>query len=914
MKLFLGLGSIAIGVLLVARAGAAALPYPDGFLLPNQQHRPVDVTVDGNHAALILPGGIPQTFQKSGGGIWSQSSGFPTGALSISIRDGAPPMAATGYADRIEIRAYDSGEDAWDLADTITLAAGDRATRVVLQDGLLAAIVEEGSLDGETVARIYRDNAGDWIHVKRIPMDPPPPLPGEILITGSRVNSLDLNGTRLAIGSVGLNQVWIHERDSGGANNWGRVTVVPAPAGQRKFGSALALEGERLAAVSSDNATNKPVVRAFERNTGGTDVWGEKGIVLTGPNASSSLVLDMADSRLAVLGLPGDSALFTGTGGGHGWFFGSSASPSGWVEEAQQDFGQIFVPGGARQLIALDGTDCFVGLPDEEYLDSHGAAWAACVHRRGTGEWNRVQLLEGPGLPAELGKVLAMRGPYLIAGMPGDDGFGTNSGAVMIWTVISLPIDGDRWFPVGRFHSPSPVAGQRFGAAVAIGAGGEDQDDYWVAVGAPGTNSNRGAVYLFNLSSIPAGGPVMLTRTPAAGLAAGDEFGASVALSGVVDVPGPLILAAGAAGKDVADTDSGAVYLFKQDLPAADGWGEWRTISRPLIPGGKFFGDKVAIAGDGGLAVGQQPVGGVPGKVYLFSRDQGGSSNWGLSDRIDAPVAAPPRFAETLSASRAGIVIGAPGGSSGRAYYYSAGTTPATIFGDVTSSPEFGSAVSISDEFSLMVGDPGADSGAGRISVWTRENILTPTWDLLYKRDGSFASAFGSAVASGRIYYAGGTPASNAAGSGYGAIEIDRAGSYERWAASQGPGFNDWFPDHDADQDGQANLVEFALGSNPRNGVPGLFTMNLTVYPLGPEPYPAMRFVRPNLPYSKSALHYRMDRSIDLQVWLTARYDVSLDDPLARYFTATEPRGYFRLRPKYPDFKTEVEGGLVPVE
>ncbi len=903
-----------MGALLVVHAGAVALPYPDGFLLPNQQHRPVDITLDGSHAALVLPGGLPQTFQKSGGGIWSEASQFPAGALSISIRDGAPPMAATGYNGRIEIRAYDSGEDAWDLADTISLAAGDRVTRVVLQDGILAAIVDEDSLGGEVTARVYRNNAGDWIEVKRIAMEPPPPLPGEIPITGGSTTALDLNGTRLAIGSTGLNEVCIHEQDSGGANNWGRVAIVPSPPGQGRFGSAVALEGDRMVVASSNSTTDQPVVTAFERNTGGANAWGRTGTVLTANVAAGSLALDMADSRLAVLGLPADIHIFTGSAGGRGWFFAVGGSASGWVEEAHHDFGQLFLPSGSRQLIALDGSECLVGLPDEEYLDSHGASWAACVQRRGTGSWNRVQLLEGPGLPSELGKVVAMRGPYLVAGMPGDDGHGTDSGAVMIWRVVSLPTDGDRWFPMGRFESPSAAAGQRFGAAVAIGAGGADQDEYWVAVGAPGTNSNRGAVYVFRLTGTPAGGPVMLTRTPAAGLAAGDQFGASVALSGEVDVSGPLILAAGAPGKDGASTDSGAAYLFKQDLPAADGWGEWKTLTRPAIPGGTFFGDKVAMVRDGGLAVGQRPVGGSPGRIYLLSRNEGGSNNWGQTDRIEAPFAAPPRFAETLSASSAGILVGAPGGSSGRVYYYAGSTTPAAVFGDATSGPEFGAAISISDQFALTVGDPSANSGAGRISVWAREGLLTPTWTPIFKRDGSFGSALGSAVASANIYYAGGAPLSNAAGSSYGAIEIDRAGSYELWAASQGPGFDDWFPDHDADQDGQANLIEFALGSDPRDGIPGVFTMNRTTYPLGPEPYPAMRFVRPSLPYPKSGLHYRIDRSADLKVWLSARYDVSLADPLARYFTATAPRGFFRLRPKYPDFNAEVEGGILVEE
>lgn len=914
MKLLPGLAVIAAALALTAEAGAAALPFGDAYLLPNQQIKPVDVALDGSKAAVILPGGAPRVYEKNGSGIWIRDSDFPAGALSISIRDGAPPVAATGYTGRIEVRSYDSGEDAWFIDETIPLAAGEQASRLVLQDGILAAVVGGGTIDDEQEVRIFQNAAGHWSLVKAIEVVPPPG--SEIIIAGSAVSSIDLHGTRLAIGSMGLGEVWIHEQNSGGANNWGRVVIVPRPSGQKRFGSAVALENDRLAVVGVDTASNRPDVIAFGRNTGGPDAWGKIGTILSNAGASetSPVTMDMADSRLAVLSSPGFGDILAGLGGGHAWYFATGASPSGWVEEAQTDFGQITLPIEPRPIVALDGSECLVGLGDEEYLDSNGASWAVCVQRRGTGDWNRAQLIEGPGLPERLGKVIAMRGDYLVAGMPGDDGTGIDSGAVMVWRVLSLPTNGDRWFPLARIESPTPVAGDRFGASVAIGAGGEDRNEYWIAVGAPGVNSGRGAVYLFNLSSSSSlgGAPTMIVRTPAAGLSADDQFGASVALSGTTDIPGPLILAAGAPGKNGADTDSGVVYLFKQDTGGADAWGEWKTISRPLIPGGKFFGDRVALAGDGGLAVGQRPVGGVPGKVYLFSRYEGGTDNWGMTDRIEAPVAAPPRFAETLSASRNGLLVGAPGGSSGRAYYYGNSITPSATFGDASSGPEFGAAVSISDDASLIIGDPGVNAGAGRISAWELTSLFpTITWTPLFQQDGAFDSAFGSAVASSKIYHAGGAPSSDAAGTDYGAIEVYRAGSYEKWAAAQGTGFTDWHPDMDADHDGQSNLIEFALGSNPRVGTLGIFTMNRTTYPSGPEPYPAMRFVRPSLPYSKSALLYRMERSENLTSWLNARYDVLLDDPLARYYSATAARGFFRLNPKYPDFTPELEGGLV---
>lgn len=853
-------------------------------------------------------------FRKSVGGSWLETVDLPEGALSISIRDGGVPMAAVGYRGRIELRYYDAGEDAWFLIETIVLAAGDDPVRLVLQDGILAAVVNGGSLDDGTTARIYQDDVADWNQTKVIEMEPPPEPGG--LDNGSLVQSVDLSGTRLAIGSGALGEVWIHEQSAGGPSNWGRVAVVAEPAGHQAFGISVALEVDQLAVASVETTNGKPEVTAFSRNTGGTNAWGTTGTVLESSTTIDvdAFQLEMSEGRMVALGLPNLTRIFTTNVGAQAWFFSTGAGPGGWIQDAKKDLGRILTFAGSGQPLALDGTECFLGLADEEYLDSHGASWVTCVHRRGTGAWNLAQLIEGPGSPQEMGTVLAMGGPFLVAGMPGDDGEGTDSGAVMVWLAVSLPTNGDRWFPVARLQSPSPGAGQRFGASVAVYGINDGMDGCWVAVGAPGTNSNRGAAYLYRLPAfVSATPPVPLLRTPAAGLTAGARFGESVALGLPSPETNPSILAVGAPGTG----EIGTVYLFKQDLGGANAWGEWRTIPRPAIPGGKNFGDNVAIGGTSVLAVSQPRLAATPGCVHLFSRNQGGVDAWGLLETKSPPAGSPDRFAESLAASRYGVVVGAPGGSAGKSYYYIGSTFAlTTTFTDPAASPEFGAAVSISDYGGLMVGDPAAGAGAGRIHAWALTDFDPLTWSEHFKKDGGFASGFGTSVGSGLIYYAGGAPFADGVGNSYGEVNAFRAGSYEMWAASQGTGFNAWYPEEDADGDGQENLVEFALGSNPRSGATGLFQMHRGTYASGSVTWPAMIFVRPTLPYPAGGLHFRMEGSTDLGLWKRVSYElIPFGDSDERYFRSETARAFFRLAPKYPDFVPEDEGLiLVPVE
>src|SRR5215471_8082856 len=131
----------------------------------------------------------------------------------------------------------------------------------------------------------------------------------------------------------------------------------------------------------------------------------------------------------------------------------------------------------------------------------------------------------------------------------------------------------------------------------------------------------------------------------AEGVVAGDQFGASVAIS-----PGTIVI--GAAGVNVAQ---GAAYVFTQAGPTA-----WTERQPRLVveeePEGQF-GISVGISGDT-IVVGAPNVEGdaqAAGAAYLF-----GSSSDGWSREQTLTVPGTSRFGSSVAVSDGTVVVGAP--------------------------------------------------------------------------------------------------------------------------------------------------------------------------------------------------------------------------------------------------------------
>jgi len=137
------------------------------------------------------------------------------------------------------------------------------------------------------------------------------------------------------------------------------------------------------------------------------------------------------------------------------------------------------------------------------------------------------------------GAAVAADGDDVLVGAPLDSEPGPNAGAAYLYRRDTATLE-------RTFQSPSPAAGDLFGAAVAL-AGAR------VVIGAPsaaGGATEAGAVYVFDRAS---GNLLVTIQNPTPD--PGDQFGSAVAIAGENVLVGAQL-------DDTGALDTGAAYLF----------------------------------------------------------------------------------------------------------------------------------------------------------------------------------------------------------------------------------------------------------------------------------------------------------------------------------------------------------------
>src|SRR5213083_277673 len=474
-------------------------------------------------------------------------------------------------------------------------------------------------------------------------------------------------GSRLLIGAPG-------DHDGAGAVflfafNTGeliRTFTKPTPRAGDRFGASIAVtQAGVLVGAPSDSelAAAGGAAYQFDLQTGEL-----RGVLRKDePRAGDIFGTAVAAVGARVLvGAPGDDAGLVD--GGAAYLFSSRLEAVFRKRLSAAAFGTS---------VATAGADLLVGAPG-------GGSGAGAVSRFDGATGGVLATLESPapGHPgfgfsvAALGNNVVAGAPFLATAGGGDvgavyrfagtalagtlvdptplggDQFGFSIATVGTDVVVGVPLAGARDTglaylldgPSGAlrvtFQKPIPVAGDFFGAAVA-----SEGDE--VLVGAPldsKTAPKAGAAYLFRRDT------ATLERTfqsPAP--AAGDLFGAAVALSG----PRVVIGAPSAAG---GGAEAGSVYVFDR----ASG-NLLVTIPSPMPHRGDQFGSAVAVAGENLLVGAELDDTGAPdtGAAYLFDAGTGAL----LQRFLNPAQGAFDHFGFALAAGPSGLLVGAPGPS-----------------------------------------------------------------------------------------------------------------------------------------------------------------------------------------------------------------------------------------------------------
>jgi len=239
-----------------------------------------------------------------------------------------------------------------------------------------------------------------------------------------------------------------------------------------------------------------------------------------------------------------------------------------------------------------------------------------------------------------------------------------------------------------------------------------------------------------------------------------NNFGSSVAISGDIAVVGALGAASGGTGR-------GQAYVFSKDLGGTNNWGQVKILSASDKADGDQFGDRVAISGDT-VVVGAPSAhsGGTGrGQAYVFSKDLGGTNNWGQVKVLSASDKADfNKFGWSVAISGDTAVIGAPYAASngyqrGQAYVFSKDLGGTNNWGqkkilsasDKVNDDYFGYSVAVSGN-TTIVGARSVASGGyqrGQAYVFSKDRGGTNNWGqvkILSASDKADSNNFGYSV------------------------------------------------------------------------------------------------------------------------------------------------------------------------
>lgn len=330
--------------------------------------------------------------------------------------------------------------------------------------------------------------------------------------------------------------------------------------------------------------------------------------------------------------------------GPHSWDDGVELATPPQITEVDDFFGGSVAISGDYAVVGASGYDADTGVAGDE-----GGVF---VYRRtGLDTWDDIEPLAiagGTPAGAGFGASVAISGDSVVVG--------AFSGAA-----YAFRRTGDNSWSDGVSLVPNGFPDDGFGFSVAISG------DYAI-VGAPGDGSasESGEAYVFRRTGDNSWTQGEALLVGGSGLAGGDDFGRSVALSGDY----ALVGAPGANDTDVDSSGTGAAHLFRRQ---GTNWSYASLLESEEVRDDDLYGSAVAISDDYAIVGAWEeedfgdPVS--PGAAYLFRRTEIGE--WVStafepagtdSDRVD--------FGWSVAIDASTVVVGDPqyDGSTGVAY------------------------------------------------------------------------------------------------------------------------------------------------------------------------------------------------------------------------------------------------------
>ncbi len=334
--------------------------------------------------------------------------------------------------------------------------------------------------------------------------------------------------------------VYVFQREDSQWTQQAKLTAADAGPSDL-FGASVAIEGDTIVvgAPEDDDET-------FGPNSGSAYVfrfdgesWVQQGKLIAADAAADALfgksVAISGDT--VVIGTVGYD--LTTEYAGSAYVFHSDGSK--WTQQAK-----LFVDDGADAdlfglSVATDGDVALIAAPyDDEGGRESGSVY---VFRRDGKEWTQEQkLIAADAEPRDyFGWSVAIDGETVLIGASRDDDRGEDSGSAYVFRH-----DGVSWVQQAKLTAPDGVTRDHFGAGVALDTG-------TAVIAAPDYRDHSGAAYVF--LEADADWNYEQRIRPFGGGGTWDQFGSSVAVSGIFAVMG--------AQRDDDDAiNRGSAYVF----------------------------------------------------------------------------------------------------------------------------------------------------------------------------------------------------------------------------------------------------------------------------------------------------------------------------------------------------------------
>ena len=467
----------------------------------------------------------------------------------------------------------------------LTLIVGfGMAGLIAISAGLTPAIANPQSPDEVIATQLAKLTASDGLGTDFFGVSTA--IDGDITVIGAF--NADISG------KSNQGAAYVFYRNQGGMEAWGQKAKLSAADGTAEdfFGRSVSISEDRIAigAYQADVGGNadQGAVYLFERNTGGTDAWGQARKITTTDGSTG-------DWFGLYVTLAGDTLVVAATGADVGGnadqgvvyiYYRNLGGENNWGQAARLTASD----GGAGDLLGwpvrIDGEVLVAGASGKNNLQ--GAAYIFYRNQDGSDAWGEVKKLVASDGQSEdrFGFSVGVSGDIVMAGAyQADPGGNTDQGAVYVYQRDTG--GADQWGLVKKLLASGGAADSRFGESLAIY---ENRAVVGAYTASPGGIYRAGEayVYLRNHGGDNAWGEAAVLTASDAN--PDDQFGYSVSLD-------ENLVSIGAYATDFGSaTNQGAAYVFSlKELPFRV-YCPW--VAKPCVP---LYSDTFSNPGSGWL-------------------------------------------------------------------------------------------------------------------------------------------------------------------------------------------------------------------------------------------------------------------------------------------------------------------------